>query len=111
MIKVIINIASEYTKTPGARYIADGQYSGEDFRNNLLEPIYKKCLENKEKLTINFDGGYGYGTSFLEESFGGLVRKGYSSDELLNNLILISNEEPELINKVKKYIKEANDEK
>lgn len=106
-----INIADEYTKTPGARYIADGKFSGEDFRNNILEPKYKECLEKKEKLTIDFDGGYGYGTSFLEESFGGLVRKGYSSEELLNNLILISNEEPELINKVKKYIREANNGK
>ncbi len=106
-----INIAQEYTKTPGARYIADGEYSGEDFRNRILEPKYKDCKEKNEKLIINFDGGYGYGTSFLEESFGGMVRKGYSSDELLKNLEFISEEEPELIEKVIKYIKEAVYEK
>ena len=108
---MIINIAGEYTKTPGARYIADGEFSGEDFRNTILEPRYKECKENNKKLTINFDGGYGYGTSFLEESFGGLVRKGYSSEELLKNIELISEEEPELIDKVVKYIKEAVYEK
>lgn len=108
---MIINIAEDYTTTPGARYISDGKYSGEDFRNNYLEPDLKKCLKNGEKLTINFDGGYGYGTSFLEESFGGLVRKGYSSQEILNNINFISNDEPSLIEKVKKYIVEAENEK
>lgn len=110
-MRMIINIAEEYTKTPGARYIADGEFSGEDFRNIILEPRYKECKENNKKLIINFDGGYGYGTSFLEESFGGLVRKGYSCDELLKNIELISEEEPELIDKVVKYIKEAVYEK
>ena len=78
---------------------------------NDKNKIVEECKENNTKLTINFDGGYGYGTSFLEESFGGLVRKGYSSEELLKNIELISEEEPELIDKVIKYIKEAVYEK
>ena len=104
-------IAEEYTRTPGARYIDDGEFSGEDFRNNYLEPKYKDCLKKKEKLIIDFDGGYGYGTSFLEESFGGLVRKGFDKEEIIKNIDFISEEEPELIEKVKKYIKEAVYEK
>jgi len=106
-MEVIINIAKEYSSTPGARYITDGPFSGEDFRDNFLEEKYKQCIKNNEKLTINFDGGYGYGTSFLEESFGGLVRKGYDGKQMLEIMIFISDEEPELINKVQKYIKDA----
>lgn len=102
-----INIAKEYSSTPGARYITDGPFSGEDFRDKYLEKTYKQCIENNEKLTINFDGGYGYGTSFLEESFGGLVRKGYDGKQMLELMVFISDEEPELINKVIKYIKDA----
>lgn len=102
-----INIAKEYSSTPGARYITDGSFSGEDFRDNYLEKKYKQCIENNETLTINFDGGYGYGTSFLEESFGGLVRKGYDGKQMLELMVFISDEEPELINKVVKYIKDA----
>ena len=102
-----INIAEEYTETPGARYISDGPYSGEDFRDNILEEKYKECLKNKEQLIINFDGGYGYSTGFLEECFGGLVRKGYNGDEMLNTMIFISNEEPNLINDIIEYITDA----
>ena len=102
-----INIAKEYSGTPGARYITDGPFSGEDFRDKYLEKKYKQCIENNEKLIINFDGGYGYGTSFLEESFGGLVRKGYDGKQMLEIMVFISDEEPELINKVIKYIKDA----
>lgn len=102
-----INIAKEYTETPGARYISDGPYSGEDFRDNILESKYKKCIENKEKLVINFDGGYGYSTGFLEECFGGLVRKGYNGDEMLATMIFISDEEPNLIDDIIEYITDA----
>lgn len=102
-----INIAKEYTETPGARYISDGPYSGEDFRDNILESKYKECIENKEKLVINFDGGYGYSTGFLEECFGGLVRKGYNGDEILEIMIFISEEEPDLVEDIIEYITDA----
>lgn len=102
-----IKIAKEYSKTPGARYVQDGPFSGEDFRDTILEKKYLECLNKKEKLTIDFDGGYGYGTSFLEESFGGLVRKGNDGKKILETMIFISKEEPDLINKVKKYIEDA----
>lgn len=101
---MILKIATEYSEIPGGRYIEDGLYSGEDFRDNVLEPKYKECLASQEKLIIDFDGGYGYGTSFLEEAFGGLVRKGYDAKEMIENMIFISNEEKTLIDRVKKYI-------
>lgn len=105
MIKIMkIKIAVEYTDTPGGRYISDGPYSGEDFRKNVLEIKYRECLEKHEKLEIDFDGGYGYGTSFLEEAFGGLVREGYDADEIIENMIFISEEENSLIDRVRKYI-------
>lgn len=60
----------------------------------------------KEKLIIDFDGGYGYSTGFLEETFGGMIRKGYALSELLNHMNFISNEEPEIIMQVITYMKE-----
>ena len=101
-----INIAQDYSETPGARYISDGPFSGEEFRDKLLEPRYLNCLPLGIKLIIDFDGAYGYPITFLEEAFGGLVRKGYSVIDLLNNTIFVSNEEPKIIEDIKKLILE-----
>ena len=101
-----INIAEDYSETPGSRYISDGPFSGEEFRDKLLEPRYLNCLHLGIKLIIDFDGGYGYPIAFLEEAFGGLVRKGYSGIDLLNNIVFISNEEPEIIEDITKFILE-----
>lgn len=104
---MVISISNDFSQTPGGRYIKEGKYSGEEFRNKILEPKYKECLGKNEKLTINFDGGYGYGNSFLEESFGGLVRMGYDTKKMLENMIFISEEEKDLVQKVTNYIKNA----
>ncbi len=97
-----INIANEYTKTPGGRFEKEGQFSGEDFRKKLLQPKYEECKRRREKLIVNLDGGYGYGSSFLEEAFGGLVRN--LKDPQIVNIKIISNEEPKLLEDVRQYI-------
>nr|DAJ31725.1 MAG TPA: protein of unknown function DUF4325 [Caudoviricetes sp.] len=102
---MIYNIAQQYTKTPGIRR---GEFSGEDFRENILKELLKN-LKAGETLTINLDGGFGYSSSFLEESFGGLVREyNYSKEELLKKLKFISEEEKGLPEDIKRYIEGAN---
>lgn len=103
---MIINIVSDYTDTPGARHRSEGPFSGEDFREVLLKPKFMEAKENGEILIINFDGGYGYPTSFLEEAFGGLARI-YGSKDVLDIIELISEDEPAIITEVKDYIKHA----
>ncbi len=100
-----INIAKDYSKTPGGRFIKEGEYSGEDFREKILAPAFAKCKKNREQLTVNLDGGYGYGSSFLEEAFGGLVRK--NKDKSILQIKLISDEEPKLIDDIIGYITDA----
>lgn len=70
----------------------------------LLEAISKK----PEKIIVNLDGVLGYGSSFLEEAFGGLIRDGVQSEvalEIANNLI--SEIDPSLKIEITEYIKEA----
>ena len=100
-----INIADEYTKTPGGRFIDEGEFSGEDFRNRILAPKFEECQKNGDELVVNLDGGYGYGSSFLEEAFGGLARKTHNKNIL--NIKFISEEEPKLIEDIKKYMEDA----
>jgi hypothetical protein len=107
---MIIKISTDFTESPGARNITDGPFSGEEFRDKILRPKFEEAIKNKEKLTINFDGGFGYPTSFLEESFGGLARI-YDEDLVLKSLEFISNDEPSLIEEVKSYIRFARRDK
>lgn len=105
-ISMLIKIASQFSDKPGGRFISKGEYSGELFREQLLSPNYLIAKEKREILTVDFDGGYGYGTSFLEESFGGLVRK-LQDPEIPKYLNFISEEQPSVINKVNDYISDA----
>jgi len=61
---------TDFCKYPGGRYAKDGKYSGEDFRENYLKPAFEKA----ELVVVDLSGVPGFGSSFLEEAFGGLVR-------------------------------------
>jgi hypothetical protein len=86
---------------PGPRYKRLGKASGEDFREWLIRE-----LNHSSSLTVNLDGTAGYGSSFLEESFGGLIREGMDAD-IVKNIIIISDEEPDLIDEIAGYIEDA----
>jgi len=96
----IIKVATRYP-SPGPRFKVLGPSSGEEFRDWLVTE-----LEKGKELTVDLDGTEGYGSSFLEESFGGLIRLGFDPD-LVFGIKIISNEEPELIDEIKGYIKDA----
>jgi hypothetical protein len=65
-----IDIGKEFSPYPGGRDRKDGKYNGTDFRENLLAPALKEF----DEVTIIIDNAMGYGSSFLEEAFGGLIR-------------------------------------
>ena len=84
----IINIARDYSDTPLGRYRTDGSFSGQRFREEFLVPALKSGA-----VTVEIDGTEGYGSSFLEEAFGGLVRKEkFTADNLRKNLIIDTND-------------------
>lgn len=98
-----IKVANDFTMTPGARYYSDGPFSGEEFFDKLLRPMFEEALQADEKLTIDLDGTNGYASSFLDESFRRL-KEAYTPDAVWNNLILISDEFPKYIDKIKAAI-------
>lgn len=97
------SIAKEYTDIPGPRHISEGQFSGEDFRETVLIPLVEKAKLQNEKILIDLDGGYGYPTSFLEEAFGGLIRK-LKDKRIVGMFEFKSDEEPAIIEEVKQYL-------
>jgi hypothetical protein len=80
---MIISVAQAFSPYPAGRFRTDGPYSGEAFREDILVP----ALRTGEAVTVHLSGTSGYGSSFLEEAFGGLVRNGYfTADELHKKL-------------------------
>ena len=98
-----ITIAKDFSPYPAGRFCSDGPNSGERFREEFLLPN----IEQGTNTTIIFNGARGYGSSFLEEAFGGLVRKGFTPELVLSTFQLESSDES-LISEVEEYIKKAN---
>lgn len=103
-----INVGVDFSKVPGPRYRDEGPFSGEQFRDEILEPAFLKSKEKGLGIIVNLDGVAGYATSFLEESFGGLARK-YGSAEVSSLIKVISHDEPYLIDDIADYINHASD--
>ena len=106
MIK--INIAEDFSRMPGARHASEGEFSGDEFRDNILYPKYVEACNKNEKLLVILDGCYGYATSFLEESFGGLVRR-LKQKGILERIDLVSEEDESLIELIQQYVEEAEE--
>ena len=96
----MINIGADFTRYPAGRFRTDGIYSGERFRQDYLVP----ALRNHARVTLLLDGPIGYGSSFLEEAFGGLIRnEGFSIDHVLNAFELVSRDQS-LVDEIREYI-------
>ena len=106
-MSIILKVATEFSRTPGARYSKEGEFSGELFRTKYLSPKLEEAMRGNTKLIVDLDGTSGYGTSFLEEAFGGLIRNGITNKQICENLDFISNEDPSYIEEIKEYISDA----
>ena len=106
MISSTIRISSDFSRVPAGRYRRDGRFSGERFRDDFLV----KALHEHQRITVNLDGTEGFGSSFLEEAFGGLVRvRHLSSKELHQRLLLVSRDKA-YITQIWNYIDTASRE-
>lgn len=101
----IIDIKKDFSPTTGFRTYEDGEFSGQEFFDRLLDVKFQEAISNGEKLQVILDGGEGYTSSFLNESFR-LLGKKYGSDNVWSNLIVISNEWPKYIQKIKDSVYE-----
>jgi STAS-like domain of unknown function (DUF4325) len=100
---IVLNIAKEFSRSPAGRYKTDGPYSGEAFRDRHLIP----ALRRSEIVEVQLDGAFGFGSSFLEEAFGGLVRvAGFKAKELHEKL-RISSKLKTYENRIWLYVDEA----
>ena len=103
-IKDILVISSEFSRTLGARYKNDGDYSGEEFLEKYLKPRFEKAAKEGYLLKIVLDNVLGYPSSFVSGSFGKLSLE-KSADELLKYIVFESEDnlirKDKIINEIK----------
>ncbi len=110
MESITFKIAKDFFPTPGPRYIHEGPYSGELLRQTKFFTLFHDAIRDNKKIIVDLDGTPGYGTSFLEEIFGGLIRE-HKLDyaQIISHLDIISEEEPYLKDDIYHYLSEANE--
>lgn len=103
----ILFIGEQFSDDPAGRYYTDGDGNGEEFREEVLKPIFK----SGKPISINIDKNVeGYGSSFLVEAFGGLVKHGYFKESYILDRLTLTYEDSDFefyAKKIKQYIKEA----
>lgn len=91
MNEITIVVGRDFTPTPIGRYFSDGEYSGEAFRERVLIP----ALLRYDKVTVDLAGVIGYGSSFLEEAFGGVFdRKDRINPEVVRQKLFVTTSDP-----------------
>lgn len=98
-----ISIATSFSVAPAGRYLTDGPFSGERFRSELLFP----ALQKFDQVEVDLDGTLGYGSSFLEEAFGGLIRESGMTLEQINKQLVINSSRRLYQERVKQYLLDA----
>lgn len=104
MSDTTVNIAKDFTRYPAGRYKRNGKTSGEEFREKFLVPT----LAEGGTVRIELDGTIGYGSSFLEEAFGGLVRSLHVSSSQLLSRLELRTDNAALRQEIEQYINDAS---
>lgn len=66
----LISLVRDFTATPGARFISQGRYSGEEFRTKIILPAL-----NGGEVILDLNGALGLPPSFLDEAIGVALEK------------------------------------
>ena len=64
-----IHFTEEFTDTPGGRYRRHGNFSGEQFREDILRP----ALDQNDLVILDLNGAFSFPPSFIDESLGVLL--------------------------------------
>jgi hypothetical protein len=101
---------ADFSRYPSGRDANDGSFNGEAFRSRILLPAVKSAIAQNSNIRISLAGVMSFGSSFLEEAFGGLVRKEGIPKDKLRKVMTIDPGDPKFSRYSKailRYINEA----
>ena len=104
-VKDKIIIATDFSDHPGSRYRKDGEYSGEQFLEEILLPKFEKSVKEDYILFIDLDKVFGYPSSFVSGSFGKLSMD-KTAELVLKHIQFKSDENPIRLEKIIREIKD-----
>ncbi len=94
MTEAIVIRLAEFSRFPSGRDDTDGDFNGKAFRERILAPEIELALKNNSKVCVSLDGVLSFGSSFLEEAFGGLVRNRIATSRDVLRVLEIEAENP-----------------
>lgn len=101
-----IDVGKDFARLPFGRHPADGSNSGERFRKDMLIP----ALEDSECVEIDFDATMGVGPSFLDESFGVLIKeRKLTPREFKTMFRIVSKKDPDIFEIIEQVIIDHTD--
>lgn len=101
--EILIRVATDFSDTPGPRHRSEGDFSGDEFLEDVLLPAFERAQESGSLLVVNLDDCAGFATSFLEAAFGGLARK-HGADAVEKVVRIVATDEPLLAQEIAQYI-------
>ena len=82
-----ISVVADFSDEPFGRFPSDGPNNATRFREEILVP----ALRRYDQVIVDLNGAF-FGSSFLEEAFGGMVRFGqFRQHELRKKLEILHN--------------------
>ncbi|CAP54094.1 STAS-like domain-containing protein [Gluconacetobacter diazotrophicus] len=91
--EIMIKMAN-FSAYPSGREDEDGAFNGTRFRETILRPAIEAAKQNGQVVCVSLENVLSFGSSFLEEAFGGLVRKGIADKKFLKSHLIIDPGKP-----------------
>jgi hypothetical protein len=103
MTKIRYSIAKQFSRHPGPRFRNQGPDSGEALRARLVRLLN----DSHDIIEVDLDGTSGFGSSFLDEAFGGLIRHEKYDKSIIRRFSFISKTDPSYIVEIHESIDRA----
>ncbi|PZU18957.1 MAG: hypothetical protein DI589_23020 [Shinella sp.] len=101
---------ADFSEYPAGRGMQDGPDNGTRFRDQFLVPALRTAIENNEVVYVALDDVKSFGSSFLEEAFGGLIRDRIFAAKELKRALSIKADRPIYATykrQIERYLKDA----
>ena len=96
------DVATQFSKFPGGRKREHGDFSGEEFFQDIVKPL----LEKHEHVEFDLTGSSGYTTGFLDEAFGE-IGAWIGEAEAKRRIRLVASDDPSAVSMAWNRIKDA----
>lgn len=88
-----------FSRYPSGRYRQDGDFSGEQYREEILEPL----VQLHRTITVDMSSVFAVAGSFLDEAFGPFANK-MGEEKFWQTFNIVVEDDPDLIDELKDIV-------